>query len=72
MRARLLCSLNRQKISLEEMLQRYVSHIPSRHFKMVRYYGFLANSKRDQLQVRRPQGAQQATLLQAATAGAEC
>jgi Putative transposase. len=30
----------RQKIGLEEMLQRYVSHIPSRHFKMVRYYGF--------------------------------
>nr|WP_236591452.1 transposase [Serratia liquefaciens] len=25
----------RQKISQEEMLQRYVSHIPSRHFKMV-------------------------------------
>nr|WP_261082643.1 MULTISPECIES: transposase [Serratia]ULG12257.1 hypothetical protein Diarrp_00126 [Serratia entomophila] len=36
----------RQKISQEEMLQRYVSHIPARHFKMVRYYGFLANRKR--------------------------
>ncbi|HGM5492471.1 TPA: transposase [Serratia fonticola] len=33
----------RQKISQDEMLQRYVSHIPTRHFKMVRYYGFLAN-----------------------------
>ncbi len=30
----------RQKISQEEMLQRYVSHIQARHFKMVRYYGF--------------------------------
>lgn len=27
------------------MLRRYVSHIPTRHFKMVRYYGFLANRK---------------------------
>jgi len=39
----------RQKISQEEMLQRYVSHIPARHFKMVRYYGFLANRKRGTL-----------------------
>jgi hypothetical protein len=39
----------RQKIRLEEMLQRYVSHIPARHFKMVHYYGFLANHKRGTL-----------------------
>lgn len=39
----------RQKISQEEMLQRYVSHIPARHFKMVQYYGFLANRKRGTL-----------------------
>lgn len=39
----------RQKISQEEMLQRYISHIPARHFMMVRYYGFLANLKRGQL-----------------------
>ncbi|MCT4700494.1 transposase [Enterobacteriaceae bacterium H20N1] len=39
----------RQKISQEEMLQRYVSHIPARHFKMVRYYDFLANRKRGSL-----------------------
>lgn len=39
----------RQKMSQEEMLQRYVSHIPARHFKMVRYYGFLANRKRGSL-----------------------
>nr|WP_272539735.1 transposase [Providencia sp. PROV197] len=35
-----------QRLSQEEMLWRYISHIPSRHFKMVRYYGFLANRKR--------------------------
>ncbi|WP_419236882.1 IS91 family transposase [Serratia fonticola] len=39
----------RQKISQEEMLQRYISHIPARHFKMVRYYGFLTNRKRGSL-----------------------
>ncbi|KKF35901.1 IS91 family transposase [Erwinia tracheiphila] len=39
----------RQKLSQEEMLWRYISHIPSRHFKMVRYYGFLANRKRGTL-----------------------
>lgn len=31
------------------MLWRYISHIPSRHFKMVRYYDFLANRKRREL-----------------------
>lgn len=31
------------------MLQRYVSHIPARHFKTVRYYGFLANRRQDTL-----------------------
>ncbi|HGY3149626.1 TPA: IS91 family transposase [Morganella morganii] len=35
-----------QTLSQEEMLWRYISHIPSRHFKMMRYYGFLANRKR--------------------------
>lgn len=35
-----------QRLTQEEMLWRYISHIPSRHFKMVRYYGFLANRKR--------------------------
>lgn len=33
----------RQLLSQEEMLLRDISHIPSRHFKMVRYYGFLSN-----------------------------
>ena len=39
----------RQILSQEEMLLRYISHIPSRHFKMVRYYGFLSNRKRGEL-----------------------
>lgn len=39
----------RQKLSQEEMLWRYVSHIPAHHFKMVRYYDFLANRKRGSL-----------------------
>ena len=39
----------RQKLSQEEMIGRYISHIPSRHFKMVRYYGFLSNRKRGTL-----------------------
>ncbi|WWK02126.1 transposase [Erwinia aphidicola] len=38
-----------QRLSQEEMLWRYISHIPSRHFKMVRYYGFLTNRKRGEL-----------------------
>ncbi|QPS89692.1 transposase [Serratia plymuthica] len=36
----------RQKITLEEMLRRYVSPIPARNFKMVRYYGFLETANR--------------------------
>lgn len=39
----------RQILSQEEMIRRYVSHIPARHFKMIRYYGFLANRKRGNL-----------------------
>lgn len=39
----------RQTLSQEEMLLRYISHIPSRHFKMVRYYGVLSNRKRGEL-----------------------
>jgi len=31
------------------MLRHYFSHIPARHFRMVRYYGFLANRKRGRL-----------------------
>ena len=39
----------RQTLTQEEMIGRYISHIPARHFKMVRYYGFLSNRKRGQL-----------------------
>nr|WP_245166655.1 transposase [Candidatus Erwinia dacicola] len=39
----------RQTLSQEEMIGRYISHVPARHFKMVRYFGFLANRKRGSL-----------------------
>ncbi len=32
----------RQKLTQEEIQPRYVSHVPTRHFKMVSYYGFFA------------------------------
>ncbi|MGJ3355922.1 transposase [Providencia sp. Je.9.19] len=38
-----------QRLTQEEMRWLYISHISSRHFKMVRYYGFLANRKRGTL-----------------------
>ena len=40
---------NRHKaltLTQEEMLLRLLSHIPEKHFKMVRYYGFLSNRLR--------------------------
>lgn len=39
----------RQMLRQEEMIGRYISHVPARHFKMVRYSGFLSNRKRGQL-----------------------
>ncbi|MFW2168191.1 transposase, partial [Enterobacter cloacae complex sp.6722794] len=39
----------RQTLTKEKMIRRYVSHIPARHFKMIRYYGSLANRKRGRL-----------------------
>jgi hypothetical protein len=39
----------RQTLSQKEMIGRYISHVPARHFKMVRYSGFLANRKRGTL-----------------------
>nr|WP_325175801.1 transposase [Erwinia tracheiphila] len=39
----------RQTLSQEEMIGRYISHVPARHFKMVRYSGFLSNRKRGTL-----------------------
>lgn len=38
-----------QTLPQEERIRRYISHIPARHFKMVRYYGFLSNRKRGTL-----------------------
>ncbi len=38
-----------QTLSQEDMIGRYISHIPAKHFKMVRYYGFLSNRKRGEL-----------------------
>ncbi|KAF1366412.1 hypothetical protein FHR25_005122 [Yokenella regensburgei] len=29
-----------QTLTQEDMIGRYISHIPAKHFKMVRYYGF--------------------------------
>ncbi|HED4271360.1 TPA: transposase [Klebsiella oxytoca] len=31
------------------MIGRYISHIPAKHFKMVRFYGFLFSQKRGEL-----------------------
>ena len=31
------------------MIGRYISHVPAKHFKMVRYYGFLSSRKRGEL-----------------------
>lgn len=42
-------AVKQQTLSQEEMLGRYISHIPAKHFKMVRYYGFLSNRKRGEL-----------------------
>lgn len=33
----------RQTLSQEEMIGLYIRHLPARHFKMVRYYGFLSS-----------------------------
>ncbi|MGU3489638.1 transposase [Enterobacter bugandensis] len=38
-----------QTQSQEEMIGRYISHIPAKHFNMVRYYGFLACRMRGEL-----------------------
>ncbi|MGP1927352.1 MAG: transposase [Arsenophonus sp. NC-LC2-MAG3] len=36
-------------IRQEEIVWRYIRHIPPKHFKIVRYYGFLLNYKRNTL-----------------------
>ncbi|USS96937.1 transposase (plasmid) [Serratia symbiotica] len=39
----------RQTLSQEDIIGRYICHVPARHFKMVRYSCFLANRKRGTL-----------------------
>ena len=36
-------------LTQKEMVARIVSHVPEKHFKMIRYYGFLANRVRSTL-----------------------
>lgn len=38
-----------QTLTQEEMIGRYISHVPAKHFKIVHYYGFLSNRKRSAL-----------------------
>nr|WP_249545026.1 transposase [Escherichia coli] len=38
-----------QTLTQEDMIGRYISHIQEKHFKMVRYYGFLSSRKRGTL-----------------------
>ena len=38
-----------QTLAQEEMIGRYISHVPAKHFKMVRHYGFLSGRKRGEL-----------------------
>ena len=37
-----------ESLSQTEMLQRVIQHIPEKHFRMIRYFGFLANRVRGQ------------------------
>ncbi|MGP1923923.1 MAG: transposase [Arsenophonus sp. NEOnobi-MAG3] len=36
-----------QTLMQEEMIERYISYIPTRYVKMLRYYNFLSNHKRE-------------------------
>lgn len=54
------------------MLWRYVSHIPARHFKMVRYYGFLANRKRGIVDAESLRSIGDDATRKAAEAGVRC
>jgi len=39
----------RKTLDQKEMVTRILSHVPEKHFKMIRYYGFLANRVRSSL-----------------------
>ncbi|HDY8011895.1 TPA: transposase, partial [Vibrio vulnificus] len=36
-------------LTAEELICRLIEHIPDKHFKMVRYYGFLSNRRRGEM-----------------------
>ncbi|MGP1924073.1 MAG: transposase [Arsenophonus sp. NEOnobi-MAG3] len=38
-----------ETLTKEAMIGGYISHIPRRHFKMVRYYSFFLNHKKGKL-----------------------
>ena len=40
---------NRMELSTEEFITRFIRHIPDKGFRMIRYYGFLANRVRAKL-----------------------
>lgn len=41
--------LKQLKISLDTFIEKLIQHIPDRHFRMIRYYGFLSHAKRSEL-----------------------
>ena len=53
------------KLSAEGLIQRFVQHIPDKYFRLIRYYGFLANAVRGNLlpRVRRLLHQSQSEML---------
>lgn len=41
--------LERLKMSLDTFIEKFIQHIPDKHFRMIRYYGFLSHAKRGEL-----------------------
>ncbi|WP_174249806.1 transposase, partial [Candidatus Sodalis sp. SoCistrobi] len=39
----------RLKMSLDTFIEKFIQHIPDKHFRMIRYYGFLSHAKRGEL-----------------------
>ncbi|RLR18069.1 hypothetical protein D8L93_04070, partial [Sodalis-like symbiont of Bactericera trigonica] len=37
--------LERLKMSLDTFIEKFIQHIPDKHFRMIRYYGFLSHAK---------------------------
>ena len=38
-----------QNLTAEDLTYRLIEHIPDKHFKMIRYYGFLSNRRRGEM-----------------------